>query len=313
MPLFSIIIPAYNAERYLPSALDSVLAQKASSYEVILVDDGSTDATAEICDGYADRYDSIRAIHIENSGASRARNMGLHDARGDYVLFMDADDLWKPELLAEVSQLAADEPDMILFGWEKFGEGMPVEQRCCRCLPAGTSGAVWLSDSLRAGVVPPPYLWSYAYRRDFLLDHGLHIREELVCSEDFEFNLRAIPLAERIVGTGQNLYCWRQVPTSLSHTLSAEKLMDNLQTKAEVYDRYPCGALADLYMDNAVLLGQLPRTQAAACADFIRAHRRIECGCTQRPLKLASKLFSLFGCCNGARLYGLLRRIKQGI
>ena len=116
MPLFSIIIPAYNAERYLPSALDSVLAQKASSYEVVLVDDGSTDATAEICDGYADRYDSIRAIHIENSGASRARNMGLHDARGDYVLFMDADDLWKPELLAEVSQLAADEPDMILFG-----------------------------------------------------------------------------------------------------------------------------------------------------------------------------------------------------
>lgn len=312
MPLFSIIIPAYNAERYLPSALDSVLAQKASSYEVILVDDGSTDGTAEICDGYADRYDCIRTIHVDNSGASCARNMGLTCACGEYVLFMDADDLWKPEFLSVVCQLLTNQPDMILFGSEKFGEGGAAEQRCCRCLPSGETGESWLGSSLNTGAVPPPYLWSYAYRRKFLIEHNLKICEELECSEDFDLNMRAIPLAKHIIGTGQVLYRWRQVPTSLSHTISAQKLMDNLVTKAEAYRRFPCGALADLYMDNAVLLAQIPRHQAQSCIVFVWENRDI-CGqCTQLPLKLAAKLFVLFGAYNGALVYRILRRIKQG-
>ena len=312
MPLFSIIIPAYNAERYLPSALDSVLAQKTSSYEVILVDDGSTDGTAEICDDYADRHDCIRTIHIDNSGASCARNMGITCACGEYVLFMDADDLWKPELLSVVSQLLTDQPDIILFGSEKFWEKEAAEQRCCRCLPSGETGESWLKSCLNSGVVPPPYLGSYAYRRKFLIDHNLKIREELVCSEDFDLNMRAIPLAKRISGTEQILYRWRQVPTSLSHTISAQKLMDNLETKAEVYRRFPYGALADLYMDNAVLLAQLPKRQAQVCLRLFEENRDICGNCTQPPLKLAAKLFALFGAYNGAVIYRILRRIKQG-
>lgn len=313
MPLFSIIIPVYNAEKYLRAALDSVLAQKGASYEIVLVENGSEDGTSGICREYAARYDFIRVFSIENHGAAHARNFGMDCVTGEYILFMDGDDLWKPGMLSALGGMTADAPDMILFGSEKFGEGTPVQPKPSCRFPRGESGETWLRETLAAGAVPPPYMWCYVYKRSFLQEHGLRIEEELVCSEDFDFNMRAIPLAKSILGTGEIFYRWRQVPTSLSHTLTAAKLMNNLTTKAQVYDRYPCGALANLYMDNAVLLSRIPRDQAGGCAAFLKEHRRIEKACTQRPLKLASGLFSLLGVSAGARVYGLLHQIKQGI
>jgi glycosyltransferase involved in cell wall biosynthesis len=112
-PRVSVIIPAYNAIATIDAAIGSVLAQSYRDFELIVVDDGSTDRTAEILLGYGDR---IKAVEQENGGAASARNKALGIARGDYIAFLDADDLWKTELLAElVAVLEADQSCVLAY------------------------------------------------------------------------------------------------------------------------------------------------------------------------------------------------------
>ena len=93
--LVSVIVPAYNVERFLPRCIESLLKQSYSNLEIIIVDDGSTDKTGDIAEGYAEKYDHIRCIHKENGGLSDARNMGLKYSKGEYVVFFDSDDCGK--------------------------------------------------------------------------------------------------------------------------------------------------------------------------------------------------------------------------
>ncbi len=90
--LISIIVPVYNAEKYLAECLDSIRAQTYKNIEVVMVNDGSTDSSGEICDQYAARYDNFRVIHKENEGLGEARNTGLQSISGDFVTFLDSDD-----------------------------------------------------------------------------------------------------------------------------------------------------------------------------------------------------------------------------
>ena len=90
--MISIIIPAYNSSEYLKRCLDSIVCQPFEDYEVIVVDDGSTDDTGKVLDEYAKRYSRIKAVHKENGGVSTARNAGLDKAQGDYIIFVDCDD-----------------------------------------------------------------------------------------------------------------------------------------------------------------------------------------------------------------------------
>ena len=105
---YSVVIPVYRVEEYLPACIDSVLAQETeSAYEILLIDDGSPDRCGKICDEYATKDSRIRVLHIENQGVSHARNLGIQNAKGDYVLFLDADELWEPDLLQALDRLPA--------------------------------------------------------------------------------------------------------------------------------------------------------------------------------------------------------------
>lgn len=98
MPKVSIIIPVYNVERYLHRCIDSVLNQTLQDIEIILIDDGSTDSSPDICDGYGSKYQNIRVFHKENGGASSARNLGIEKATGEYIGFVDSDDYISPDM-----------------------------------------------------------------------------------------------------------------------------------------------------------------------------------------------------------------------
>ena len=91
-PEISVIVPVYNVEKYLSECIDSILAQTFRNFELILIDDGSKDKSGEICDGYALKESRIKVIHKENGGACTARNIGLANASGKYVSFVDSDD-----------------------------------------------------------------------------------------------------------------------------------------------------------------------------------------------------------------------------
>lgn len=98
MPLFSIIIPVYNVEKYLNKCVDSVLNQTFTDFEVILVDDGSTDNCPAICDSYAEKDKRVKVIHKPNGGLINARKSGLEIADGNYIGFVDSDDWIEPEM-----------------------------------------------------------------------------------------------------------------------------------------------------------------------------------------------------------------------
>lgn len=111
--MFSIIIPAYNAEPFIKKSIDSVLSQTVDDFEILVVDDGSTDNTSTVVKNISDLR--IRYIYQPNGGVSAARNTGIKNAKGDYVCFLDADDLWKPHHLATILKLAEKYPECDVF------------------------------------------------------------------------------------------------------------------------------------------------------------------------------------------------------
>ena len=112
----SIIIPVYQVENYLERAVDSAIAQTLPEKEIILVDDGSDDASPQICDRYAQEYpDLIHVIHKENEGLGLARNTGVRAARGEFIAFLDSDDTVEPEMYEELYQKAVEQDDDIVM------------------------------------------------------------------------------------------------------------------------------------------------------------------------------------------------------
>lgn len=123
----SIIIPVYNAEEYLDRCLHSVLDQDFTSFEVILVDDGSTDASALICDRYSSTDPRFVTLHQPNAGVSAARNAGINMAQGEYVMFLDADDALLPYALENMMDCIGEE-DVVVGGYGAFIEGVPSKE-----------------------------------------------------------------------------------------------------------------------------------------------------------------------------------------
>lgn len=313
MPLFSIVVPVYNVAQYLPACLDSILAQDTeAAYEVILVDDGSTDGSGGVCDAYAARRGNFRVIHQENAWLSAARNTGLRAAAGEYVIFLDADDYWEPTLLTEVSRSLEERPDMAAFGFVRLLEdGAFHRELSPDVLPRGETGREWLERLFTAGMLPPFYAWCYAYRRDFLLENRLYFREDLRSSEDFVFNMEAFPLAERIVGVPPSLYVYRQRSGSLTAAPSFRKLMDDLTTKAAAFRRFPTEALAICYAGYVAQVGALPKEEAKGAMGVLRENRDILEGISSTGLRLLSPLVRLLGFYRGARVFLCLRRVKH--
>ena len=101
--MVSVIVPIYNSEKYLKRCVDSILSQTFSDFELLLVDDGSTDGSGSICDEYSVKDSRVRVFHKENGGVSSARNLGLDNARGEWITFVDSDDYLEESFLAELS------------------------------------------------------------------------------------------------------------------------------------------------------------------------------------------------------------------
>ena len=117
--LLTVVIPVYNVEKYLKRCVESVLVQEWHNYDILLVDDGSTDSSPQICDDYAKVYDFISVIHKKNGGLSAARNTGISNAEGEYVYFPDPDDWIEPNTFSDLAEvIESDQYDIISFNRE---------------------------------------------------------------------------------------------------------------------------------------------------------------------------------------------------
>lgn len=206
----SIIIPIYNVEEYLARCINSILTQTIDSVEVILIDDGSTDACSSICDKYK-QYDSrVKVIHKENGGLASARNAGLKVAKGEYILFVDSDDWIEPETVEELVSIAEKyQVDFVRFrpmyaGWPNHIDG----SLCDFGTEIGLKEGMYKKEDMLREIYPrlfaTPQLtlgvivaaWRSLYRRTFLENNEILFDEEIRYSEDTIFSAKVVLAAE---------------------------------------------------------------------------------------------------------------------
>lgn len=213
---FSIIVPVYNAERYLRECLESVLAQTMQDWECICVDDGSTDGSGAILDEYAARDKRFRVIHKANEGVAVARNTGLEHARGEWITWLDADDEYAPWRLEEAARIIdKEDPDLIRFRTrfadERHGDKVELERKQEYTIFDGEAAKRWCWVVL----LPGGMMWTFVARRDLFDANrfipGIRVKEEFpVCA-------RIATRVSKVVQSKAEAYLYRQLDSSAMH------------------------------------------------------------------------------------------------
>lgn len=196
----SVIIPVYNTEQYLPRCLDSILSQSFSDFELLLIDDGSTDCSGAICDGYAEKDSRIRVFHKKNGGVSSARNLGLKEAKGEWIYFVDSDDEVLPEGLQIMVNSISEEVDIVMAGYEKFDEkGKQVYSI------KGIVSKIITSELAIKEMYEPSvywyqgYIWNKLIRKEIIRDKGICFAEDVYFNEDRLFLTHCICVIKKKV------------------------------------------------------------------------------------------------------------------
>ena len=212
---FSVVIPCYNCAKTLEATVKSVCSSGLIDYEILLIDDGSTDRTAELCDRLCAHDPTIRCIHQENAGVSAARNCGIREAQGDYLWFVDADDTVDAGSLVRAVEIAIHQhPDMLLFGmsFDYYHHGRMYRREA---LVPPCEG--WLSleqlkarfqEFYRCNALTP--VWNKLYRRDLIMKHNVRFHEDMILMEDFLFVLELLPFCQNIYCLPEAIYHYRQ-------------------------------------------------------------------------------------------------------
>lgn len=217
----SVIIPVYNVEPFLTACLDSVLAQTHRDLEVILINDGSTDASGGICDRYAAEDHRIRVIHQENGGVSKARNRGLELATGELISFIDSDDTLEPEMYELLVRCMEEyHADISHCGYKHLvRDEIRLVHDTRQIRPQTREEAL---SCFVSGVLFGGGLWNKLFRRNLL--EGLSFREDLKNNEDILFNFEAFSRADRSVFADYALYNYvARFGTSAVFTIPSEK------------------------------------------------------------------------------------------
>ena len=219
--IFSVVIPVYNVKDYLPTCIDSVLAQDFEDYEVILIDDGSTDGeSGAICDRYAAAHpERIRAIHKPNGGVGEARNVGIEAAQGEYLIFIDSDDYIAPNMFRVLADAVARfGSDIIGFGAALEANGVVVKELVDH-LP--TDRTFTLADTPELmQTMPSP--WSRIWRRSLFLDSGVRYPAR-IWYEDLCTSVKLLALAKSAAFVPDILYYYVDRTNSITRNTNTAR------------------------------------------------------------------------------------------
>lgn len=239
-PLVSIIVPVYNAEKYLHRCIDSILAQTFTDWELLLIDDGSKDASGRICDEYAAKDERIRVFHKENGGVSSARNLGLDHAEGEWIAFVDSDDWVSKDYLEELVKHSDTDlvvADFVIEGEENWNENLPVGKWQSKDL----SGIIENSIAWTRFVAP----WCKLLKKSLIGQNRFYV--ELTTQEDALFMFRYLCVVQNIqIIPNKGYHYNRETSGSLSKSLEGnhiqfydylhllEPIISDLQNRFEV-------------------------------------------------------------------------------
>ena len=322
--LLSIIIPVYNAEPFLPDCLDSILTAGLADCELLLIDDGSTDASGAICERYAQSAPGIRVFHQANAGPSTARNRGLRESFGEFVAFFDADDTVEPcALQRTVSLLPSYDAQLWVSDFSRVAENGCVLDR------------VWQIEETEAPIADPAYMlrflsdravvWNtvrYIFRRDFLRENGLSFPEGVNCAEDLEFVVRALSRAKKPVFFHNPYYVYRiHSGNTLAQSLTLKRVRDltdmlrlsenHLSAGSSDFSRLMRDKLVREYLMNLSLCAELPASDRPAARACFREASGLLKGAKALCTKVVCLFVRLFGIRFSAWLLYRLKTLKR--
>lgn len=223
MARISVIVPVFNVENYLRCCVDSILSQTFEDFELLLINDGSTDKSGEICEEYASKDSRVKVFHKKNGGVSSARNWGLDNASADWVTFVDSDDWVLPNYLQELFSHTDKETDMV-FSYPKVRSKNSIDSQ--KKLYEGLVGkdrfAILFTE---CGMAEYTYCWAKLYRLAFLNENKISFLGRMTMGEDHIFLYNCILKASKVYVSKTVNYCYRYVDNSLSkriHTFDME-------------------------------------------------------------------------------------------
>lgn len=212
----SVIMPVYKVEAYIAKAIESVLAQTHTNFELLVVNDGSPDKSVEIAEGFAAKDPRIQILHKPNGGLSDARNFGLDRASGDYVYFVDSDDWVEPDLLSSALQaMVKEKAELVVFGYQldtlnKEGALVSSTAISTKAITFSKKEGNLDIDTRLLGILG--YAWNKLYDRNFLEKNKLRFTKGVSLVEDILFNSKVYALVHQIVVIDKPLYHYMNRP-----------------------------------------------------------------------------------------------------
>ncbi|MCR5637396.1 MAG: glycosyltransferase family 2 protein [Lachnospiraceae bacterium] len=248
MPLVSVVVPVFNVEKYVKKCIDSILNQTYTNFEVIIIDDGSPDASGKIADALSKNDNRIKVIHIVNSGVSFARNVGIENSRGDYITFVDADDYLANDYLEYMVGLVYStkaELCISLNCYTKKNEKQ-VDTDNIRIMDNIESTSLLLSPRIIVGC------WNKLYNRKFLIENNIMFKPELFYGEGLQFITTSSQRTNMCVVGEKKVYYYRRnnsfsatTKFNINSIINGEKSIDIIE-KDLLFD--------DLKVKNMLLL-----------------------------------------------------------
>lgn len=235
--LVTIIMPLYNAEQYLEDTILSILNQSYKKIELILINDGSTDNSLDICLYYKEKDERIKLINTPNQGVSHARNIGIKESQGQYIMFCDADDLYHNEFVRTmVENLESNQSDLCVCKYMNFKhkeefDNVELSNNKLNYENQNDIYKVILFEHEISG-----YVWNKIFLREIILDHNLHFNHLVHEVEDLLFVIQYLRYTKKMTQIESQLYFYRDNPTSIMHQKFNLKKYSSIYGRVNIYD-----------------------------------------------------------------------------
>ncbi|WP_283127198.1 glycosyltransferase family 2 protein [Bacteroides clarus] len=210
MLLHSIIIPVYNSSQYLKECIDSILCQKENAFEVLLIDDGSTDDSGKICDEYSQKDARVKSFHILNGGVSKARNYGISKAKGQYISFVDSDDFVARNYLQIIQSITENHPDFAIYNYTRWISSTKYEIGRFRLIDGVYHDLQSLYQEAVNLEIVSLSVCCAVFRRNIIEAHHIHFDENMKTCEDFMFSLAYYQHIQSFMAINTPIYYYRQ-------------------------------------------------------------------------------------------------------
>lgn len=225
MPTISIIIPVYNVESYLRDCLNSIMRQHFKDFEVLLIDDGSSDNSGKICDDYAENDERIRVYHKNNGGVSSARNLGLTEAKGDWICFVDSDDWIEPNTLSSIFPIEDNNIDFVQFGFKQINSlGTIIQQSSVPNHRSIMKKEAYLDTKMYHSAI-----CGYLIKTDIIRQNIINFPESIKYGEDQAFILKALICCHKVLIIDKHFYNYRyREGSAMNSSISFARAKDHL-------------------------------------------------------------------------------------